>query len=94
LLPSEDQLPIKDSTGHVVHTPHVLCCCSSLMMTAQQRIQPKRVRQGKCYLYVQQHDGTVYRVCVLRLLAATSEQYEVSMARCVSSLCVLKGVFY
>ena len=48
-------------------------------MMAQKRVQPKRVRQGKCYLYVEQRDGTVHRVCVLRVLAATSEQYEVSV---------------
>jgi len=55
------------------------CCCSGLVMMAQKRVQPKRVRQGKCYLYVEQRDGTVHRVCVLRVLAATSEQYEVSV---------------
>ena len=63
-------------------------------MTTQQRVQPKRVRQGKCYLYVEQHDGTVYRVCVLRVLAATSEQYEVSMADCILLLCTPTGIFY
>jgi len=64
------------------------------MMMAQQRIQPKRVRQGKCYLYVQQRDGTAYRVCVLRVLAATSEQCEVIIADDVSLLCIHIGIFY
>jgi len=64
------------------------------MTMTQQRVQPKRVRQGRCYLYVEQRDGTAYRVCVLRVLAAISEQYEVSITDYVFSYYVFLQVYF
>jgi len=53
--------------------------CRTIQMVEKQKMHPKRIEVGRCYLAVESSNLSVmlYRVCVVAAIATVSEQYEV-----------------